>query len=826
MATSTVKLELLIEARDDATAQIKKVTQTLEKEAKKVESSLDSMAGAFDFGDRIFDASKRALTGLLGIANSASDVTEAINFVDQVFGDASQSIQQWADTANRSALLSKKGALDAAASIGIFGRRIELTGGALANFSTDLVQLAADMASLKNTRVEDAVVAIAAAMRNEYEPIRRYGVVLNDVVLKAEALRLGIYDGSGQLTQQQKIIAVNSELYKQMDVAIGDVARTFDNLANQQRFLQANLENTSATLGETLAPTFARVVGAANSALLIFQEMPPFLQSAATNSLLLASAFGLLFGGGVKLVGMFSGLRESFAGMRASLEAMSTSASRSQRAFAGLAKGGVALTAAFAISTVLIDAANAMERIGERTEDAFGKMAAGAQKFDSALTLEGLQALLETEDDTARLSNLWEDLGDEVQISMSGAKIDIEEFDNAMGKLKDTSATLAYQVLDDLEASIGTTFGPQGVENANRIRESIEKWRKEIDESVETQARLSAAREEDEKLMADQARALGLVEGETEELTEEQQKQIDVLEKLGDNLATLDRDYELAGGAMEAFESATERFNDTLYAQDEAQIEVFDSFAALGDQIKENGKSLEVTTKEGRDNKKAVIDLGKAIREDLVQAYKDSDGSLQAVTDRAGYWNDVLKLQQRELGLTDDEMREYQKTLGLTPAQVQTLVKLNGQEEARIQIELLNLDLEEIDNKVVVAKIQQQILTGDYIGARDTIQQYYDRNPVTLRIRAEGLGQMNAWLQGGVRPTRAAAPSGGDGSGLSRAAPFSNPGVPMPGSTINVGVPNRRSVGGTTVIMNMPPGVDEWKVMSAIERYQRRNGPR
>jgi phosphotransferase system HPr-like phosphotransfer protein len=493
--------------------------------------------------------------------------------------------------------------------------------------------------------------------------------------------------------------------------------------------------------------------------------------------------------------------------------------------FAVLARGGVALTAAFAVSSVLIDAANAMERIGDRTEDAFGKMAKGAKEFDQALTLKGLQELLDAEDDTARIANLWEDIGDEIQISMSGAKIDIEDFDRAMGKLKDTSATLAYQVLDDLEASIGKTFGIQGVENANKVREAVVRWRKEIDQSVETQARLAAAREDDEELMREQARALGLLEGETAELTEEQQDQVDALEKLGESLRNLNREYELAGGAIEAFESAAEKFNDTLYAQDEAQIEALDSFAALNEQIKENGKSLDIATKEGRDNKKAVIDLGKAIRDDLVQAYKDSDGSLEAVTERAGYWNDVLKLQQQELGLTDEEVREYQKTLGLTPSQVETLIKLNGQEEARIQLDLLNLDLDEIDDRVVVAKIQQQILAGDYIGARNEIQRYYDRNPVTLRIRAEGLGQMNAWLQGNNgRPTgRVAAPSGEATTGTPSAL-RSTGDVPLPGSTMDVTVPVRQSRGGTNVTINMPPGVDEWKVMSAIERYRRRNG--
>lgn len=819
-----MKLELLIDAQDMASKKIHQLRDAVVRDSEAMERSLADVGKASAFVDQIFDASKRAIIGLVGLGSAASDVTEAINFVDQVFGDASVTIQKWAETANRSALLSKRGALDAAASLGIFGQRIELTGKGLAQFSTNLVELAADMASLKNTRVEDAVVAIAAAMRNEYEPIRRYGVVLNDLVLKQEALRLGIYDGTGQLTQQQKILAVNSELYKQMGVAIGDVERTFTGFANQSRYLQANLENVSATLGQNLAPTFSRVLQAANGALLVFQGMPPVFQSMLTNTTLLAAATGLLFGGMVKGFTIVQNLRLEYQNLKLALADVAANGNRAQRAILGIGKGAVAVAAIAAITTVAIDAANAFAQVEKRSADAFKTMAKGAQDFDRALTLEGLDKLAKAEGDTARLSNLWEDFGKELKVTAQGASVDIEDMDRAMSKLKDTSATLAYQVLDDLEASIGTTMGVQGVEAANELRENIARWRADIDASVEAQVRLTKAREEDEELLRQQAIKLGLVEGATEELTEEQEKQQEAIAELGQSLQNLNREYELAGGNVEAFESATERLNDSLYAADEAAIEVLDGFADLSEQLKDNGKSLDITTKAGRENRKAVIDLGKSIREDLVQTFKDADGDMDAVTQRMEYWNGVLKMSQSELGLTDQEMREYQQTLGLTPAQVTTLVKLNGQEEARIQIDLLNLDLDSLEDRETVSRIQTLILQGDYIGARAEIQRYYDRNPITLRLKAEGLGQMNAWLQGGSRPTRsgAAAPSGNDGA-AGRAAPFSTPGLPAPGSTIDVPVRMPTSRNGVSVVVNMPPGTDEYAVMSAIERYRRRN---
>jgi hypothetical protein len=84
-------------------------------------------------------------------------------------------------------------------------------------------------------------------------------VLLDDATLKAEALELGIYDGNGALTQQQKILAAESAIYKQTADAQGDFARTSGGLANQQRILRARLSNVTAQMGVQLLPIALKV---------------------------------------------------------------------------------------------------------------------------------------------------------------------------------------------------------------------------------------------------------------------------------------------------------------------------------------------------------------------------------------------------------------------------------------------------------------------------------------------------------------------------------------------------------------------------------------
>jgi hypothetical protein len=192
--------------------------------------------------------------------NAASDLEESMSKNNVIFGDAAGTVSRFADEAARALGQSKTQALQAASTFGMMGKAAGLAGDELAEFSTEFVTLASDLASFNNTTPEDAIQALGAALRGEAEPMRRYGVLLNDATLKQAALELGIYKGNGALTTQQKILAAQKIIYDQTSDAQGDFARTSDGLANQQRILAAQVENLQAKFGELLLPVFKRVV--------------------------------------------------------------------------------------------------------------------------------------------------------------------------------------------------------------------------------------------------------------------------------------------------------------------------------------------------------------------------------------------------------------------------------------------------------------------------------------------------------------------------------------------------------------------------------------
>lgn len=190
---------------------------------------------------------------------AASDLAETQSKVGVIFGKNADAVEKFAKSAANKLGQSKQEAMDAAATFAIFGKSAGLRGKELVGFSTSLTSVTSDMASFANTTPQEAIEAVGAALRGEAEPIRKYGVLLDEATLKNEALALGIVKTTaGSLTPQQKILAAQSAIYKQLGKdgsnTIGDFARTSDGLANKQRILAASFKNTKTDLGEALLP--------------------------------------------------------------------------------------------------------------------------------------------------------------------------------------------------------------------------------------------------------------------------------------------------------------------------------------------------------------------------------------------------------------------------------------------------------------------------------------------------------------------------------------------------------------------------------------------
>ena len=253
----TLKLEVLAETKqflkgmNDANKQTQTFGDKLGDFAKKAGVALAAVGAAA--GAMAIKIGKEAV-------QAASDLAETTSKVNVIFGDTAKNIEQFGAQAAASLGQTRTQAMNAAATFGIFGKSAGLAGEELTDFSTEFVQLASDLASFNNTSVDQAITALGAALRGESEPIRAYGVLLNDATLKAKALEMGIYSGTGTLSAQQKVLAAHRVILDQTRDAQGDFARTADGMANSQRILSARLEEAKIVLGTALLPIVLQVV--------------------------------------------------------------------------------------------------------------------------------------------------------------------------------------------------------------------------------------------------------------------------------------------------------------------------------------------------------------------------------------------------------------------------------------------------------------------------------------------------------------------------------------------------------------------------------------
>jgi hypothetical protein len=247
---------------DKAIAEIKRAEGAFSKIGK---TGQILSASFIDTGRSLTRNITLPLAGLGVVINKtvtdASNLAEAESKVNAVFKTQAADISKWAKTTSSSFGVSRRAALEAAGTYGNLFQAFGLGQGASTEMSKKLVELAADMASFNNVPIDDALTALRSGLSGETEPLKKFGVSLNDVRLKQEATNLKIYDGVGPLSVAAKAQAAYALILKDTALQQGDVARTAGGLANQKKFLAAQVEDLSGSFGAVFMPIMINVIG-------------------------------------------------------------------------------------------------------------------------------------------------------------------------------------------------------------------------------------------------------------------------------------------------------------------------------------------------------------------------------------------------------------------------------------------------------------------------------------------------------------------------------------------------------------------------------------
>jgi hypothetical protein len=247
------------------TAPLRKALKDAQKELTLFGKAQQKWASASGLAYSIAGAQAVQFVG--DTIKAASDLQEATAKSEQVFRGSAAEIEKWAETASSAFGQSKTQALEAAGTFGNLLRAFGSTATEAATMSTRLVELASDLASFNNTPVDEALNALRSGLSGEAEPLKRFGVALQDTRLKQEAMNLGLIETTtAVLPPAIKAQAAYSLILKDTALAQGDFERTQNGLANSTKTLQARYKDLTTELGQAFIPVAETLVTTLNNA--------------------------------------------------------------------------------------------------------------------------------------------------------------------------------------------------------------------------------------------------------------------------------------------------------------------------------------------------------------------------------------------------------------------------------------------------------------------------------------------------------------------------------------------------------------------------------
>lgn len=149
-----------------------------------------------------------------------------------------------------------------------------------------------DIAAFRDVSDADAFRAVISGITGETEPLKRFGIVVNETATKAELLRLGFKGNATQASEAAKSIARANVIMRQSAEMHGQVARESDTLAEQEKRTRAEFNKTAEDFGKQFLPIAAEVLKWATQCLKAFNDLPQGTQAAAVGLLALVAAGG------------------------------------------------------------------------------------------------------------------------------------------------------------------------------------------------------------------------------------------------------------------------------------------------------------------------------------------------------------------------------------------------------------------------------------------------------------------------------------------------------------------------------------------------------
>lgn len=261
----------------DFESNLQKAQAQMDAFDKKIGVSVASIGRAVEGVGKKMSILSAALVVAGGKAfTMAADFQDAVGATDQIFNEASETVNNWAKNLSSDFGIAKEEALKYSNLMGSMLINIgQLTEEQAAKQSAKLIELAGDLTAMYGGTTQDAVRALTGALKGNNTMLDNYGMAVNDALVKQKAFELGLASGTGELSLQARQAATLALIWEQTGAAQGQASREADTASGAMRALSVEVKNLSTEIGEVLLPIITPIVAKIRDFVSGLRELSP-----------------------------------------------------------------------------------------------------------------------------------------------------------------------------------------------------------------------------------------------------------------------------------------------------------------------------------------------------------------------------------------------------------------------------------------------------------------------------------------------------------------------------------------------------------------------
>lgn len=708
-----ISLQLLLDTAR-AQAQLRRDMERAGQQAgRQASNSFDSAFRPRNIADALLPAAGAALVvgGFQRIIKAATSYNQALNATEQIYGDVSDSVNRFVQANARGLGLAKGQAQDYINQFGSIFIGLGKGTEEAAEFSKRLTEAGGALAAFRNTSVEQAVLALQAGFRGEYDSLQRFIPQVSDLTLTNKALALGLAETRSQVDQQDKAMAL-------LDIVQNSVARSAGKAELEQGNLQTRLAETKAQATDTAAALGRQMVPALEGTLDVINAVGPAFVAAGIGAVLLGRRMQASAAAGT---GFIATTRASIS----STIAYSAALQRQQAVFASMTvTQAIANRSAILANAQILASSRAVQagltgtgatfgryigaigaaattttgfaRVTGVAAASMGAMRAGAGALIGALggpfTLAIVAATVgigilaqrhsRAKEEAKRQRQEVEDLAKEIAglTDQTGAaqRATAAKFLADKGVLKQAQE-LGLSVETVTAAYAGEEGALKSLQNSITIR------RKSLQALMELQRADGRSTQETARALGELyelEKSLGVYTGDLKDATDAQNLYNRAMGQSANQMAGISDVWLKAKEALDDYREAEEFLVSGRVALLDSQIAVEEAFDALTESIKENGRSLDITNAKGRENIERVKEYVQSLY-DQAESEVALTGTVSAETQKR---INSLKAQLTQMGFNEKEIENIIAAYRRVPPEVVTQIKVLGGADAKNEL--------------------------------------------------------------------------------------------------------------------------------------------